>query len=83
MIKKIEDEINGPSKEEVEKQNAIDRVYNSIVGKTFYSTEHEGGLQFNPEGELIVLGYYGSAPRLDKYTTYSLTGARLNNGQSF
>lgn len=71
LIQKVEDEMNGPSKEEVERREAIDGAYNFVAGRAFHMQDSEMAIEFTADGGLIALGYYGSAPREDKYTTYS------------
>lgn len=78
LIKRIEDEINGPSQEELEKQAAIDDAYNFIAGKRFHMTDSQMALEFTTGGEAIAIGYYGSDPLMNKYCTYSIS-ARYEN----
>lgn len=70
LIKKIEDEINGPSEEEQAKQSAIDEAYNFLVGHSFHLQDSEPLMTFQ-SGDTIKYRWGGEIP--EDYYSYSIT----------
>lgn len=53
LIKRIEDEINGPSEEEIAQQAAIDGAYNAVVGRKFHLQDAQRTIEFTAGGEFV------------------------------
>lgn len=70
LIKRIEDEINGPSEEELAQQAAIDGAYNFLVGKRFHLENSQPMMEVQSSD---TIRYCWGGNIEDDYLNYSIT----------
>lgn len=73
LIKKVENETNDVEGQKSEKQEVLDNAYDFVAGKKFHMIDSQMSVEFTASGEFIAIGYYGSAPLINKYSTYSFS----------